>query len=235
MKLGVNLGYWGIGQRRRQPRPGPRGRPARLRGLLGRRGLRLRRGHRALLGGSADRADRRRLGDLPDPGPHPRHDRDDRRDPRLALRRPLPARPRRLRTAGLRGLARRRVRGKPLGRTREYVEIVRWPCPASGCSYQGEHFRCRCPDGPGKAPQADRPPGARAHPDLPRRGRPEEPRADRRDRGRLAGHLLRPRQFAPEQLDRDPAPAARRPARRWTASTSCPTVPIVAATDGEPT
>ena len=36
MRLGLNLGYWGAGQRRRQPGAGPRGRPARLRRRAGR-------------------------------------------------------------------------------------------------------------------------------------------------------------------------------------------------------
>ena len=76
---------------------------------------------------------------------------------------------------------------KPLARTREYVEIVaQGAAPRAGVSYDGEFFTLPLPDGPGKALTPHGAPGARAHPDLPGRDRPEEPRADRRDRRRLA-------------------------------------------------
>ena len=91
-------------------------------------------------------------GDLPDPGPHPGDDRDDRGHPRHAVRRPVPARPRRLR-------ARRSPRaGTASGST------SRWPAPASTSTIvrmalrretvslrRASTTRCRCPTGPGKA------------------------------------------------------------------------------------
>jgi F420-dependent oxidoreductase-like protein len=41
--------------------------------------------------------------------------------------------------------------GKPLGRTREYVDIVRMAIARQPVSYQGEHYQLPLPDGPGKA------------------------------------------------------------------------------------
>src|SRR5690242_406214 len=40
---------------------------------------------------------------------------------------------------------------KPLGRTREYVEIVRTALRRETLAYQGEHYTLPLPDGPGKA------------------------------------------------------------------------------------
>ena len=61
VKLGLNLGYWGAGNDADNLAAGPGGRPARLLGGLGGRGVRLRRGDRARLGRGPDRAHRRRL------------------------------------------------------------------------------------------------------------------------------------------------------------------------------
>ncbi len=41
--------------------------------------------------------------------------------------------------------------GKPLGRTREYVDIVRTALAHEPVTYEGEHFTLPLPDGPGKA------------------------------------------------------------------------------------
>src|SRR5688572_19652425 len=41
--------------------------------------------------------------------------------------------------------------GKPLSRTREYVEIVRMALARETVTYQGEHYTLPLPDGPGKA------------------------------------------------------------------------------------
>ncbi len=41
--------------------------------------------------------------------------------------------------------------GSPLGRTREYVEIVRTALARKPVEYEGEHFTLPLPDGPGKA------------------------------------------------------------------------------------
>jgi len=52
----------------------------------------------------------------------------------------------------------------PLGRTREYVDIVRMALRRESVAYQGRHFRLPLPDGPGKALRLTiRPP----RPDLP--------------------------------------------------------------------
>ena len=100
----------------------------------------------------ADRADRRRHRGHADPGAHPGDDRDDRRDARHAVRRPVPARPRRLRPAGLRGLARRARSRKPLGRTREYVDIVKLALARrAGRATTASSTSCRCRTVPGKA------------------------------------------------------------------------------------
>ena len=86
-----------------------------------------------------------------DPGPHPGRDRDDRDHDRQPVRRPVPARARRLRPAGLRGLARRAVRqaaGPHPGvrRHRQAGAVGRKPV-----EYAGEHYTLPLPDGPGKA------------------------------------------------------------------------------------
>ena len=85
--------------------------------------------------------------------------------------------------------------GKPLTRTREYVEIVRTILRARSASRAPRralrhpvHGRRR--NRPRQAAQDHRPSASRRRPDLPRRDRPEERRARGRDRGRLAADLL---------------------------------------------
>ena len=80
----------------------------------------------------------------------------------------------------------------PLGRTREYVDIVRMALRRETVAYQGKHWHAAAAGRPRQGPEAHRPPGAAGRADLPRRGRAEEPRAGRRDRRRLAGDLLQP-------------------------------------------
>ena len=117
---------------------------------------------------------------------------------------------------------------KPLARTREYVEIVRHgAAPARRCAYEGEHCTLPLPDGPGKALRLTVHPARERHPDLPRRGRPEEPRAGRRDRRRLAGHLLRARARRRATLGHDRGPAGRRPGQTLAGFDVVPTVPVV--------
>ena len=100
---------------------------------------------RARLDRRPDPTHRRRLGGHADPGPHAGDDRDDRRHPRHAVRRPVPARPRRLRPAGLRGLARRAVRqaAGPHPRVRRHRQARR--SPASRWPTTASTTRCRCP------------------------------------------------------------------------------------------
>ena len=85
--------------------------------------------------------------------------------------------------------------GKPLTRTREYVEIVRTILRREEpLEHHGEHYDIPYSgaerDRPGQAAQADRAPDARGRADLPRRDRPEERRAGGGDRGRMAPDLL---------------------------------------------
>ena len=124
MRLGLNLGYSGssLGHR---PHDGPGGGPPRLPlGVVG-RGLRLRRGDAARVDRRAHHAHPGRHRDHADPRAHADADGDDGDDARSALRRPLPPRARaspgpRWSRAGTASPF-----GKPLARTREYVEIVR--------------------------------------------------------------------------------------------------------------
>ena len=103
--------------------------------------------------------------------------------------------------------------GKPLGKTREYVEIVRAALRREVVEHHGRALPhpVRRPrrDRARQAAEADAAPAARRHPDLPRRDRPEERRARRRDRRRLAADLRRP-----GALRRRVRPEPRRRARR---------------------
>ena len=88
--------------------------------------------------------------------------------------------------------------GKPLGKTREYVEIVRAILRRERLEHHGEHYdipvqgrhRAR------QAAEADGAAAARRHPDLPRGDRAEGGRAGLRDRRRLAADLLVAREGA---------------------------------------
>ena len=120
---------------------------------------------------------------------------------------------------------------KPLSRTREYVEIVRKAMSRERLSYEGEHWTLPLPGRPGQADQAHRAPGARAHPALHRRDRPQEPGADRRDRRRRAADL--PVRRAPRG-HRAQAPAGgprEGRARRMDGFDVCPTLPLAVGDD----
>ena len=157
------------------------------------------------LGGGADRADRHRVGRLPDPGPHAGDDRDDRRHARHPVRRPVPARARRVRAAGVRGLARGAVRQA----ARPHPRVRRDRPDGAGPRDGAPRGRVLDPAAARRA-RARRcgSPSTRCADDIPvylAVDRPEEPRADRRDRRRLAGHLLRPgarRRAAGSRVDR---------------------------------
>ena len=83
--------------------------------------------------------------------------------------------------------------GKPLVRTREYVEIVReiW-AREKPLEHQGEHYQIpyRGPGATRARQAAEEHPARPADPDLRRRDRPEERRAGGGDRRRLAADLL---------------------------------------------
>ena len=61
----------------------------------------------------------------------------------------------------------------PLGRTREYVEIVRSALRRETVSHAGKHFTLPLPDGPGKALKPHGAPRPGPDADLPRRGGPK--------------------------------------------------------------
>ena len=98
--------------------------------------------------------------------------------------------------------------GKPLGRTREYVEIVRAALRRETVEHHGAALRHpllrRGRDRARQAAEADPEAAAPRRADLPRRDRTEERRPRGRDRGRLAADLL-----LPVPLPRDPRPVAR--------------------------
>ena len=81
---------------------------------------------------------------------------------------------------------------RQLQRTREYVDVVRMALRRERLEYHGETIELPLPDGPGKALKLTISPVQERDPDLPRRDRAEERRAGRRDRRRLAPHLLLP-------------------------------------------
>ena len=103
--------------------------------------------------------------------------------------------------AGGRGLARRSRTASRSGKTREYVDIVRTILRARGAA-RAPRRALRHPvqrarrDRARQAAEDHRAPAARRHPDLPRGDRPEERRAVRRDRRRLAPDLLLTQRFA---------------------------------------
>ena len=85
--------------------------------------------------------------------------------------------------------------GKPLARTREYIDIVRQVLRREEpVAFEGEHYRhaLRRSElvGARQAVALDHASAARRPADLPRRRRPEERRARGRDRRRLAAALL---------------------------------------------
>ena len=102
--------------------------------------------------------------------------------------------------------------GKPLGRTREYVEIVRAATPPRDDRAPRRPLRHpvhrRGRDRPRQAAEADPEAAPARGADLPRRARPEERRARGRDRRRLAADLL-----LAVPLPRDPRALARERAR----------------------
>ena len=81
---------------------------------------------------------------------------------------------------------------KQLQRTREYVAVVRMALAHQKVEFHGETIELPLPDGPGKVLKLTIAPVQERIPDLHRRDRPEERRAGRRDRRRLAADLLLP-------------------------------------------
>ena len=150
MKLGVHVGYWGLGMGpAEQLRGRARGRAARLRLGLGRRGLRVRRGDGARL--ARGRHEKIKLGSaiFQMPGRSAGDDGDDRRDDRPALGRPDAAGDRLVGPAGRRGLARPAVRAPAAAHAR--VRRGRAQALArERLEFHGETLELPLPDGPGK-------------------------------------------------------------------------------------
>ncbi len=97
-----------------------------------------------------------------DPGPHPGGDGDDGGHARHAVRRPVPARARRLRPAGVRGLARRPVRqaaGPHPGVRRHRPS---WRSRRQPVAYDGELLHAAAARRSGQGAAAGLPPAARA-------------------------------------------------------------------------
>ena len=90
-------------------------------------------------------------GHLPDPGPLCGDDGDDRRDARSAFRRPLHPRCSEARGPQVAEGWHGQRFGKQLQRTREYIDVVRMALARERVEYDGETLTLPLPDGPGKA------------------------------------------------------------------------------------
>ena len=140
-------------------------------------------------------------------------------------RRALPARPRRVRPAGLRGLVRRAVRPARRAHARVRGDRAHGARPRRPLEYDGREWTLPLPGRARPAAEAAGQAGAGADPDLPRRRRPEGGRAGRRDRRRLAAVHARPASTPTCCSSRCDAGSRRRAARGRT-STSRPCVPL---------
>ena len=117
------------------------------------------------------------------------HDGDDGGDAGHAVGRTVPARSRRI-GAGCPSWHGVRF-DKPLGRTREYVEIVRRALRRERLTYEGEHSDTSATEWCGQGASTRRASDPGRHPDLSRRGRSAKSGAHRRNRRWLVGDLLR--------------------------------------------
>ncbi len=105
----------------------------------------------AVLDRRADRPDRCGRGHHADPGPYAGDDRDDRGHHRHLLRWAVPARSGCVRSAGLRGLARRAVRQAARAHPRVCRDRPHGAGSADRVRIDGEFYTLPLPDGPGKA------------------------------------------------------------------------------------
>ena len=196
MKLGVHIGYWGLGLTARRPaRDRPGGGEARLRLGLDGRGVRVGRGDDPRLAGAGDVDDPARLGDLPDARPVGGDDRDDRGDDRPALGRADDPRDRLVRAAGRRGLARPALR--PPAPAHARVRRGRADgARARARRVRGRDARAAAAGRPGQAAEADDRARCRS------RSRSTSPRSGRRTRT-LAAEIADgwiPTLFSPEHV-----------------------------------
>ena len=172
----------GDGRDRIGPAPGRQGgRGARLRLGLGGGGVRLGRGDHACVARRTDDHDQARLGDLPDARPHAGDDGDDRGNDRSAVGGAHGPWPRVLRPAGRRGLARAAIRSPAASHPRVRRRRTQGARPRARRIPRRDD-RAAASRRSREAAQADDLPRPGADPDLPRRDRPEEHRARRRDR-----------------------------------------------------
>ena len=242
LKLGLNLGYWGIGPEgaeARGGRAGGRGRRVRLR--LGGRGLWLRHRQRPRLAGAADDDDQsRRRGDA-GAGEAAGRRGDGRGDDRQAHRRALHLRLRTLRAAGFGGLVRGSLREAlgPDPRVRRDRARDHRPRGPPGASWPA--LRPAPPRRRGQGAEARLPPGAGPDSRLPRGDRPQLGRDHGRDRRRLDSRLLQCRATSRRSGASTSRPASRRevasaqtsrsrrPCRSRSTGTPTPRVSVVKA------
>ena len=106
---------------------------------------------------------------------------------------------------------------KPLGRTREIIDICRQVWRRERVEHDGASYQIPAARGaghrPGQAAEAHQPPGAQRDPDLRRVARPEERRDDRREGRRLAAALL-PAREGQGRVGRRPRRRCRQARRR---------------------
>ena len=94
---------------------------------------------------------------------------------------------------------------KQIQRTREYVAVIRMALARERVEFHGETLELPLPDGPGRSLKLTISPVQERIPDLPRGDRPQEHGPRGRDRGRLD-----PRTVLPRARGRAPAAAAGR-------------------------
>ena len=183
----------------------------------------------AWIAGQTERIDVGRRRDA-DPGPHPGDDRDDRGDPRHAVRRPVPARAwacpaRRSPRAGTASASPSRWRAPGSTSTssssrcrRETVALRRRALHAAAARRAGQ----------GAQADASTRSATTSRSTWPRSGPKNLELAGEIADGWLA--IFYAPEYADEQLAASPR-AGPRPARTWTGSTSCPRVPVVIGDD----
>ena len=167
------------------------------------------------------------------PGRTPAMTRDDRGHARHAVRRPLPARARRLRAAGLRGLARRPVRQAARPHPRVRRDRPQGAAPRAG-AVRRRVLHAAAAGRPRQGADPDRAPGPR------RPSRSTSPRSARRTsswpaRSPTAGWRSSSRPSTPRsRWQHIEAGRAKAGPGRWTGFDVVPTVPVVIGDDLEP-
>ena len=215
MKLGYHTGYWSAGPPAGVPEAIAQCERLGFDSDLGGRGLRVGLPDAAGLVGRLDRADPPRYEHHADVGAHAGRRGDGRDDARPPVRRPVHPRPRRVRSAGRRGLVRPALPQAPRPHPRVRRGHPQDPRPRRTGHPRRRVLPAALPGRrrPRQAAEVDRAPAAQRHPDHARRGGPEERRAVGRDRRRLAADVLLAEdgRLLPRRAGRGLRPA-RRPA-----------------------